>query len=92
MSNKTFVLEKNLFSDYLVESVSLLRRRDPDCSPGLVSNAASTFYFKLPYIGPFSSITQKRICHLITRYCNNSGITLALASFKIGNMFGLENL
>ena len=30
------------------------------------------FYFKLPYIGHFSFVTQKKIRHFIKRYCNDS--------------------
>ena len=50
-----------------------------------------TFYFKLPYIGHFSAITQKKIRHFIKRYCNDLDIKLVFSSFKIGNLFGVKD-
>ena len=35
----------------------------------------------------FSAITQKKISHIINRYCNDLDIKLVFPSFKIGNMF-----
>ena len=48
--------------------------------------ATNTFYFKLPYIGYFSSIAQKRIRRLSHFYCNNANIVLAFSSFKVGSL------
>ena len=42
------------------------------------------FYFKLPYIGHFSFVTQKKIRHFIKRYCNDLDIKLVFSSFKDG--------
>ena len=50
-----------------------------------------TFYFKLPYIGPFSFITQKKVRLFAKRYCNNIDIKLVFSSFKIGNMFSVKD-
>ena len=58
---------------------------------GCVLDKVSTFYFKLPYIGHYSGVTQKRIRHLIKRYCNNLDIKLIFFSFKIGNLFGAKD-
>ena len=56
-----------------------------------VSDTTPTLYFKLPYIGPFSVVTQKRARHFAERYCNNIDIKLVFSSFKIGNMFGVKD-
>ena len=56
-----------------------------------VSDITPTLYFKLPYIGPFSVVTQKRARHFAERYCNNIDIKLVFSSFKIGNMFGVKD-
>ena len=58
---------------------------------GCVPDKVSTFYFKLPYIGHYSGVTQKRIRLLIKRYCNNSDIKLIFSSFKIGNLFSAKD-
>ena len=44
------------------------------------------FYFKLPYIGHYSGVTQKRI-----RYCNNLDIKLILSSFNIGSLLSAKD-
>ena len=49
------------------------------------------FYFKLPYIGHFSAITQKKIRHFIKCYCKNLDIKLVFFSFKIGNLLGVKD-
>ena len=53
--------------------------------------APNTFYFKLPYIGYFSSIAQKRIRRLSHFYCNNANIVLAFSSFKVGSLFSVKD-
>ena len=60
-------------------------------SPVSVSDTTPTFYFKLPYIGPFSFVTQKRVREFSKRYCNNIDIRLVFSSFEIGNMFGMKD-
>ena len=35
------------------------------------------FYFKLPYTGPFSVVTEKRVRHFAERYCDNIDMKLA---------------
>ena len=63
-----------------------------DCNPpASVSDTTRTFYFKLPYIGPFSIIAQKKVRHFAKRYCNNIDIKLVFSSFKIGNLFSVKD-
>ncbi|RMX43755.1 hypothetical protein pdam_00016461 [Pocillopora damicornis] len=54
-------------------------------------NTTINFYFKLPYIGPFSVVTQKRVRQFAKCYCNSIDIKLVFSSFKIGNMFGVKD-
>ena len=85
----TQILKKNLFPTHLIERVInqyVIRVESEVCSVGCVPDKVSTFYFKLPYIGHYSGVTQKRIRHLIKRYCNNIVIKLIFSSFKIGNL------
>ena len=87
----TNILQKNLFPVYLVQNI--INRYRHDCIPPTsVSDTTQTFYFKLPYIGPISIITQKKIHHFAKRYCNSIDSTLVFLSFKIGNMFGVKDL
>ena len=90
----TEILKKNLFPAHLVERVVnryLTLTRDECDPPVSVSDTTTNFYFKLPYIGPFSVITQKRVRQFAKCYCNNIDVKLAFSSFKIGDMFGVKD-
>ena len=90
----TEILKKNLFPAHLVERVVNRYRtltRDECDPPVSVSDTTTYFYFKLPYIGPFSVITQKRVRQFAKCYCNNIDVKLAFSSFKIGDMFGVKD-
>ena len=79
---------------HLIERVInqyLTRVESEVCSVGCVPDKVSTFYLRLPYIGHYSGVTQKRIRHLIKRYCNNLDIKLIFFSFKIGNLFSAKD-
>ena len=79
------ILQKNLFPVHLVENTinHYLTLTRQDCNPpASVSDTTRTFYFKLPYIGPFSIIAQKKVRHFAKRYCNNIDIKLVFSSFK----------
>ena len=90
----TEILKKNLFPAHLVERVVnryLTLTRDECDPPVSVSDTTTNFYFKLPYIGSFSFVTQKRVRQFAKCYCNNIDVKLAFSSFKIGDMFGVKD-
>jgi len=62
----------------------------PDSSQS-VARKDNCLYFKLPYIGPFSTITQRRIKKLATTFCSNLEITLVFTSCKIRSWFGAKD-
>ena len=85
---------KNLFPVHLVQNTInryLTFTRHGGNPPVSVSDTARTLYFKLPYIGFFSIITQKKVRHFVKRYCNNIDIRLVFSSFKIGNLFNVKD-
>ena len=89
------ILKKNLFPAHLIERVvsryvtGTLRNH---CPRGSLATSP-TIYFKLPYIGHFSVVTQKKVCHLtiIKHYCNDLDIKLVFFSFKIGKLFSVKD-
>ena len=88
------ILQKNLFPVHLVQNIidHYLTLTRQDCySLTSVSDTTRTFYLKLPYIGPFSIIKQKKVHHFPKRYCNNIDIKLVFSSFKIGNLFSVKD-
>ena len=58
---------------------------------GIVLDLHDVNLNKLPYIGHFSVLTQNKIRHFITRYCNDLDIKLVFSCFKIGNLFGVKD-
>ena len=87
------ILKKNVFLAHLIERVvnRYVTGSLSNHSPSVALPASPTFYLKLPYIGNFSVVTQKKVRHLIKRYCNNLDIKLFFSSFKIGNLFGVKD-
>ena len=50
-----------------------------------------THYYKLPFVGPFSTYAQRRIKHLTRRYCKNLDIKLVFVPYKIKNLFSAKD-
>ena len=48
-------------------------------------------YYKLPFVGPFSTYAQHRIKRLTQRYCKNLVIKLVFAPYKIKNLFSAKD-
>ena len=79
------ILKKNLFPAHLIERVVnryITGTQSNHCSRDSLPTSP-TFYFKLPYIGHFSVVTQKKICLFIKLYCNDLDIKLVFSSFKV---------
>ena len=51
-----------------------------------VKPSASSYYYKLPYVGSFTIEAQKRLRKLIQRYCNNIEIKLGFSSCKVSSI------
>jgi len=88
------ILKNNLFPAHLIEKFInryITGTQSNHCPRGSLPTTLPTFYFKPPYIGHFSAITQKKIRHFVKRYCNDLDIKLVFSSFKIGNMFGVKD-
>ena len=70
ISNLTKTLRKNLFPSSVIENVvrKFLNNHFTSDSSQSVARKDNCLYFKLPYIGPFSIITQRRIKKLVTTF------------------------
>ena len=94
IASLTFILQKNLFPSRLIERIiyrSVTQHVTGNSVRSTGEQGPNTFYFKLPYIGYFSSIAQKRIRRLSHLYCNNTNIVLAFSFFKVGNLFSVKD-
>ena len=50
-----------------------------------------TIYYKLPFVGPFSTYAQRRIKHWAQRCCKNLDIKLVFAPYQIKNLFSAKD-
>ena len=48
-------------------------------------------YFKLPFIGNFSNMTQIKVKQLSRRFCNDLDIMLVFSSYKIKDFFSFKD-
>ena len=53
-----------------------------------VARKDNFLYFKIPCIGPFSIITQRRIKKLVNTFCSDPEVKLVFTLFKINSSFG----
>ena len=90
------ILEKNQFSSrimniivkqYLNKFFASTSRAFTVTSP----DETHTHYYKLPFVGPFSSIAQRRIRRFTQRFCKNLDIKLVFAPYKIKNLFSVKD-
>ena len=89
------ILLKNRYPGHLIDKVinrSISGKLVPD-NEDTSSNQdrSTTFYFKLPFTGDYSSFTQKRLALLAKRCCNNINIKLVFSSFEIGILFSVND-
>ena len=90
----TFILKKNLYPSRLIERMikrSVIQHVTGNSVRSTSEQAPNIFYFKLPYIGYFSSIAQMRIRRLSHFYCKDANIVLAFSSFKVGSLFSVKD-
>ena len=50
-----------------------------------------TRFFKLPYIGIYSNITQRKIQNLVKTFCKGIDVKVVLTPFKISNKFSYKD-
>ena len=86
---------KSQFSQYLINRIKKFYLRKTNEPSVTSSNRNETTtnrtYFKLPYIGTYSSITQKKLRNIIHSYCNNTDIKLVFSAFKISKLLSSKD-
>ena len=89
VNNLTKMLRKNSFPSSVIENVVRKFRNNyftPDSTQS-VARKDNCLYFKLPYIGPFSIITQRRIKELVNTLCSDLEIKLVFKVYKMHTFF-----
>ena len=54
-------------------------------------NNESVSYYKLPYIGSYSSSTKKKIHELRKTFCENTNLKIAFSPFKLQDLFSSKD-
>ena len=64
---------------------------DPNGSIQNTTSQGKQYFYKLPYLGRFSTIAQSKIRRLVNRYCHDLDIKLVLTTFKLRNLFSVKD-
>ena len=92
--NLVFILRKNLFPVHLIDKCVYRYLNTAIDRNGSIQNTTSQgkqYFYKLPYLGRFSTITQSKIRRLVNRYCHDLDIKLVLTTFKLRNLFSVKD-
>ena len=82
-----------MFSSSVFEDVvrKFLNNHFTPGSSQSVARKDNCLYFKLPYIGPFSVTTKRRIKKLVSTFYSDLDIKLVFTPFKINSWFGAKD-
>ena len=88
------VLQRNMFPMILIRKImkSYLEKLEsgnvpPDPPINSDGEVIVPRYFKLPYVGPYSSTVKSKLRQLLDEYCKDIDVRLIFTSFKIGQYF-----
>ena len=92
--NLVFILRKNLFPVHLIDKCVyryLNTAIDRNSSIQNTTSQGKQYFYKLPYLGRFSTIAQSQIRRLLNRYCHDLDIKLVFTTFKLRNIFSVKD-
>ena len=87
-------LQRNGFPSVFINKCvkNYLQQRESPRSNDDVTNESDSRFYKLPYIGSFSSVIRKRLNKLISRCCTDEvKIKIIFTPFKIESCFSLKD-
>ena len=86
-------LKRNSFPSHIIEKTFKRYLNKPsDQKSRNVNDENNIRYFKLPFIGQYSRITELKLRQLLKRFCETDlNIKLVFTSFKIKNMFSFKD-
>ena len=93
LENLTKILNKNQFPTKLINKITkqyldLTFYKKPFENKTEVKT--DTRFFKLPYIGKYSNIAQKKIQNLVKTFCKDIDVKVVLTPFKISSKFSYK--
>ena len=94
LENLTKTLNKNRFPTKLINKVTkkyLNLKLDKRALENNTEVKTDTRFFKLPYIGKYSNIAQKKIQNLVKAFCKGIDVKVVLTPFKISSKFSYKD-
>ena len=94
LEHLTRILNKNQFSTKLINKVTkkcLNLKLDKRPLESNTEVKTDTRFFKLPYIGKYSNIAQKKIQNLVKTFSKGIDVKVLLTPFKISNKFSYKD-
>ena len=94
LENLTKTLNKNQFPTKLINKVTkkyLNLKLDKRPLENNTEVKTDTRFFKLPYIGKYSNIAQKKIQNLVKTFCKGIDVKVVLMPFKISSKFSYKD-
>ena len=94
-----FILRKNLFPVHLIDkcvyrylNTAIDRYGSTRTPPSSnITSQGKQYFYKLPYLGRFSAVAQRKIRRLVNSYCNDLDIKLVFTTFKLRNLFSVKD-
>ena len=56
-----------------------------------ITSQGKQYFYKLPYLGRFSTVAQRKIHHLVNSYCNDLEIKPVFTTFKLRNLYSVKD-
>ena len=81
---------KNLYPSYLIDKeikTFLENKFTTKKNVNIDHNNKSVSYYKLPYIGPYSNSTKKKIYEVYKTFCKNTNVKVVFSPFKLQDLF-----
>ena len=91
IKNLSVILKRNLFPEWLIDKsvkgyLRKVKTTEQDVDTSTSDNSNCHFY-KLPYIGFYSTYTGKKISSIINKYCKDLNVKVIFSPFKLSSMF-----
>ena len=91
------ILRKNLFPAHLVNNciyrylnTAMDRYGSTPTPSSNITSQGKQYFYKLPYLGRFSTVAQNKIRRLVNRYCNDLDIKLVFTAQNVAVNLALQ--
>ena len=79
----TTILKRNMFPSWLIDKSNQGYLRNVTTKEAPKHDVSNYHFYKLPYIGFYSSYTRKKISSIINKYCKDLNVKVIFSPFRI---------